>query len=497
MSNHTHAHDMTNSHLLVQPFDYHRPATLDDAVALLSQYGDRAQLLAGGTFLLVQMKMEQMAPECLIDIGGLAEASGIRPLGDGLEIGGTATIWALRNARLVQADHAALAEACAAFGSTQIQLTGTIGGNVCNGSPASDTVPALVALGAELVLVGPDGERTLPIEQFLVGPGKTAIEDGEVLKAIHLPHPEPGTGSAFVKISRVRADLAKASAAARIVREGDCIVDCRLAFGSVGPTVIRACTAGEMMVGEPFSSEAALAAGRVASEAVTPIDDVRSSAWYRREVVKALTHDVLKAAWERAARDRAEERGSGADLRSARAEERRGEGAEEQREGALGAVSLGAREKHAITLTVNGTERHLEVRPNELLINVLRERLDLTGTKYGCGIGECGACTVHLDGVPALSCLTLAVAADGREVITVEGLQGSDGKLDPLQEAFIENAAFQCGYCTPGMLMMTKRLLAENPAPDEDDIRDYLKGNRCRCTGFAAIVRAVRSCVER
>ena len=159
-----------------------------------------------------------------------------------------------------------------------------------------------------------------------------------------------------------------------------------------------------------------------------------------------------------------------------------------------GPVRLEAGEVRTITLTVNGVEHRLHVRPNELLINVLRERLQLTGTKYGCGIGECGACTVQLDGVPTLSCLTLAVAVDGREVMTVEGLEGPDGQLDPLQEAFIENAAFQCGYCTPGMLMMTKRLLEETPAADEDDIRDYLKGNRCRCTGFAAIVRAVRSC---
>jgi carbon-monoxide dehydrogenase medium subunit len=481
---------MTNSHLLVRPFEYHRPATLDDAVALLGEHGDRAQVLAGGTFLLVQMKMEQTAPECLIDIGGLPEASGVRPLGAGLEIGGTTIIWELRNAGVVQDDHTALAEAGAAFGSTQIQLTGTIGGNVCNGSPASDTVPALVALGAELVLVGPDGERTLPIERFLVGPGETAIEDGEILRAIRLPGPQPGAGSAFVKISRVRADLAKASAAARVVREGDCIVDCRLAFGSVAPTVIRACTAEEMMVGEPFSSEAALAAGRVASEEVTPIDDVRSSAWYRREVVKALTHDVLQAAWQRAARDRA------AEQTSAETEGQRSGGAAGQEGGTLTAVHLGPKESREITLTVNGVEHHLEVTPNELLINVLRDRFGLTGTKYGCGIGECGACTVQLDGVPALSCLTLAVAADGREVTTVEGLEGPGGALDPVQEAFIENAAFQCGYCTPGMLMMTKRLLAENPAPDEDDIRDYLKGNRCRCTGFAAIVRAVQSCVE-
>ncbi|MGD2104255.1 MAG: (2Fe-2S)-binding protein [Anaerolineae bacterium] len=160
------------------------------------------------------------------------------------------------------------------------------------------------------------------------------------------------------------------------------------------------------------------------------------------------------------------------------------------------ALHLGPEERYTVTLTVNGVEHRLHVKPNDLLISVLRDRLNLTGTKYGCGIGECGACTVHLDGLPALSCLTLAVAADGREVTTVEGLQGLDGELDPLQEAFIEHAAFQCGYCTPGMLMMTKRLLEEESAPDEHDVRDYLKGNRCRCTGFAAIVRAVNSCVR-
>jgi len=124
----------------------------------------------------------------------------------------------------------------------------------------------------------------------------------------------------------------------------------------------------------------------------------------------------------------------------------------------------------------------------------LRERLELTGSKYGCGIGECGACTVLLNGEPVMSCLVLAIAAAGSEVVTVEGLEGPDGELDPLQEAFIEHAAFQCGYCTPGMLMTSKSLLQENPSPTEDEIRDYLKGNRCRCTGFTSIVRAVTSC---
>jgi len=487
---------MTNSHLLAQRFDYCEPTTVEEAVSVLGEYGERAEVLAGGSFLLVQMKMEREAPNCLVNIRRLAGLDGIRRDNGHLVIGPLTTIWDVRNSAAVRADFTALAEACAAFGSTQIQLTGTIGGNVCNGSPASDTVPALAVLGAELVLTGPEGERTLPVERFLVGPGETALRPGELLTAIRLPDPEPGTGTAFVKISRVRADLAKASAAARIVRDGDCIVDCRLAFGSVGPTVIRACKAEELLVGERFSVEGALAAGRVASEEVAPIDDVRSSAWYRREVVKALTHDVVQAAWKRAARDRAArdwagEQGSGAEGGSARTEGRK------RNDGRAALLQLGPEERHTVTLRVNGQEHRLAVAPNELLVNVLRERLDLTGTKYGCGIGECGACTVHLDGVPALSCLTLAVAADGREVTTVEGLQGQDGALDPLQEAFIEDAAFQCGYCTPGMLMMTKRLLIENPTPSEEDVRDYLKGNRCRCTGFASIVRAVERCTRK
>ncbi len=145
---------------------------------------------------------------------------------------------------------------------------------------------------------------------------------------------------------------------------------------------------------------------------------------------------------------------------------------------------------------MNGQPRRVWVAPNELLLNVLREKLHLTGAKYGCGIGECSACTVHVDGRLALSCLVLAVAVDGGEILTVEGLAGRDGKLHPLQESFIRHAAFQCGYCTPGMLLTAKSLLEEVPDPTEEDVRDYLKGNLCRCTGYAAIVRAVLNCAK-
>jgi len=145
-----------------------------------------------------------------------------------------------------------------------------------------------------------------------------------------------------------------------------------------------------------------------------------------------------------------------------------------------------------IEITVNGRERSFDVPPNTLLLNLLRERLDLTGSKYGCGIGECGACTVLLDGEPVLGCMTLAVDCDGRNVETIEGLGDGDG-LHPIQEAYLEEGAVQCGFCTPGFIMTTKALLSENPDPSETEIREYLKGNVCRCTGYVNIVKAVQS----
>jgi carbon-monoxide dehydrogenase small subunit len=148
--------------------------------------------------------------------------------------------------------------------------------------------------------------------------------------------------------------------------------------------------------------------------------------------------------------------------------------------------------KKQITLTVNGVKRELLVASNELLLNVLRDQLGLTGAKYGCGIGECGSCTVLLDGEPVLACLTLAMAVDGSDVVTVEGLSGPDGTLHPIQESFLNHGAVQCGFCTPGMILTAKALLDENSRPTEGEIREYIRGNLCRCTGYTQIVQAIK-----
>ena len=146
--------------------------------------------------------------------------------------------------------------------------------------------------------------------------------------------------------------------------------------------------------------------------------------------------------------------------------------------------------RHLITANVNGRARELSVKSNQTLLEVLRDDLRLKGTREGCSVGVCGSCTVLVDGKPVSSCLMLASNAEGREVLTIEGL-ARDGNLDPVQQAFLDHQAFQCGFCTPGMIMAVKGLLNENPKPDEAEVRDYLSGNICRCGTYVEVMAAI------
>jgi len=257
---------------------------------------------------------------------------------------------------------------------------------------------------------------------------------------------------------------------------------------------MRALQAEAVLRGQAMTPDLVARAAAAASEEISPIDDVRSTAQYRRQVVAALATDGIARAWEQTLAPRyvgpfvsPEPAGVGGF----------GSNGHEPTEGRSPHYRTDApASRRAITLTVNGVARRLRVADNDLLLNILREDLELTGTKYGCGIGECSACTVLIDGRLALACLVLAAAADGSHIRTVEGLAAPDGTLDPLQEAFLDYAALQCGFCTPGMLMTAKSLLEENPHPTEADVRDQLRGNMCRCTGYASIVRAVLTAAE-
>jgi len=146
-------------------------------------------------------------------------------------------------------------------------------------------------------------------------------------------------------------------------------------------------------------------------------------------------------------------------------------------------------EKKTITFTLNGEKRTIEVEPNDILLEVLRGKLGITAPKYGCGRGDCGTCTVLLDGKTVRSCLILAIEVDGHEITTLEGL--SKGKLTPLQESFIEHNSFQCGFCAPGMIMTATELLQRNPHPTEEEVKEAISGNLCRCTGYVSIIEAI------
>jgi carbon-monoxide dehydrogenase small subunit len=157
--------------------------------------------------------------------------------------------------------------------------------------------------------------------------------------------------------------------------------------------------------------------------------------------------------------------------------------------------SHGEKQLLSIEFRLNGREQRLDISPHELLLDVLRKRLGLTGTKRSCDVQVCGACTVLIDGRPVSSCTTLAFEARGREVLTIEGL-AENGKLHPLQEAFLQHNGFQCGFCTPGMILAAKALLDENPDPSEDEIIHFMDGNLCRCTGYKGILDSIKAAAK-
>lgn len=291
----------TNTHLLTAEFDYVRPASLADALSCLAEHGDQARLIAGGTDLLVQMKMEKRSPKLLVSLGAIPELRNIEHEG-GLTLGAMVSIHRLGCSTAVRCVYTALHEACHAFSTTQVMMMGTIGGNLCNASPAADIAPALFAFDARLNLISAAGARSVSMAEFFTGPGKTSLASGEMVSAIEVPEPETGTGSAFLKIGRVAADISQVCTAVKLVREGSVVRDCRIALGAVAPTPVRLKRAESSLAGANGGPEAFARAAEIASEDIVPISDVRATEAYRRQAAKIIVRDALTAAWMRAAK---------------------------------------------------------------------------------------------------------------------------------------------------------------------------------------------------
>jgi CO/xanthine dehydrogenase FAD-binding subunit len=292
---------MVDSHIVAQDFEYFEPHTIQEAASLLATYQEKARIIAGGTDLLVWMKMGRAQPEFVINI---SRVPALRYLftDKGLRIGALTSFRELEKHEVVQKKYTALFEAAGSVTSLQIKNMGTIGGNLCNASPAADSAPPLLAFGTKVKLAEAEKERVIPLEEFFVGNGVTRLSPREILIEAQVPEPSGPTGSAFIKIGRVAADLAKISIAVMIVRRGDVCKDCGIAMGGVAKTPFRLKRTEGVLREKKLDRILMAEACQEGSEEIQPRSR-RSTAFYKREVTKTLIRDALGLAWERARKD--------------------------------------------------------------------------------------------------------------------------------------------------------------------------------------------------
>lgn len=285
---------------VLKPFEYFEPETIEEATQILSEYGERAQLLAGGVDLVPKLRRRMLAPECVVSLLRIPGLDYIKGNGDGLKFGPLTSIRSLELSPLIQKDYLALYEAAHQIASVQVKTTGTAVGNLCVATPASDIAVALFALDARLRIAGASSERTISIEDFFLGVGQTALKPDEMVAEVLVPPPPAGTGQAFLKLVRTTADIAKINTAVSLTVAGGVCQDARVALGSVAPTVIRARKAEEILKGKAIDQSIIEKAAATAAEETKTITDIRSTAEYRREMARVLVKRAAGKALERA-----------------------------------------------------------------------------------------------------------------------------------------------------------------------------------------------------
>ena len=288
----------------MQAFEYQSPTSLDQAIALLGQQSERARPLAGGTDLLPQLREGRRRVELVFDLKHIPELAALTfDAHDGLRIGAAVPCYQICHDPVVSQLYPGLIDGFGVIGAVQIQFRASVGGNLCNASPAADSIPALIAHAATCTIVGPNGLRRLPVEDFCVAPGRTALGPGELLVRIDVPAPPQRFGGAYLRfIPRNEMDIAVVGAAAAVTLSADGRVfeSARVALGAVGPTPLWIERAGAHLTGRPVNAEHIEEAARLAQAAARPIDDVRGTADFRRHLSLVLTRRALDRAIERA-----------------------------------------------------------------------------------------------------------------------------------------------------------------------------------------------------
>lgn len=285
----------------MKPFHYHQPSTLEEAISLLEEHGSEARLLAGGTDLLLQMRRGEIEPGHVIDLKGVLGLDSMTYEGkEGLSIGALVTIAQIEHSQVVRDGFPHLHHAACVLGSIQTRNLATIGGNLCNASPAAETAPSLLVSEAELEVAGPQGVRKLPLSEFFKGPGSTSLKRSEILTRIPIPLPPSGAKSLYLNFSpRGHMDIAVVGVAALLVVDGQVCADARIGLGAVAPVPLRAHKAENLLKGKSITLELAAEAARLAASECSPMSDLRASAEYRRRMVEVLTRRAIVELWAR------------------------------------------------------------------------------------------------------------------------------------------------------------------------------------------------------
>jgi xanthine dehydrogenase iron-sulfur cluster and FAD-binding subunit A len=508
--------------------EYLTPGSLEETLALLAVKREKARLIAGATDLMLELERgARQGVEALIDITRLPGLDQITLSEDeSIHLGPLVTHNAVAASKLLREHAFPLVSASWQVGSPQIRNRATVAGNLVTASPANDTITPLMALGAWVTLASAKGSRRLLLQDFYTGVRKTVLRPDEMLVDISFPAlrcaPDGSFGQrgTFLKLALRRVQAISLVNAAVILDLGSekHVKSAVITLGAVAPTIVHALEAEAYLTGKELTESVIARAGELAAEAARPIDDIRGSAAYRRAMVRVLVRRGL-----RALRDRQIEPGHGAQVEvpedpvllwGNRTKDDRPRTVDRQHPS--GPSSMVHRLGEPIHTVINGKEHTFTSGHHKSLLRLLREEGGLTGSKEGCAEGECGACTVFLDGKAVMACLVPAPRAHGSEIVTIEGLAlGSRSSsypkgmlrrtpeqapgvqtLHPVQAAFIADGAVQCGYCTPGFIMAGAKLLEERPHPSREEIAQAITGNLCRCTGYYKIVQAIEDAAK-
>ncbi len=458
--------------------DYINAISTDDVLKVLADQGERARIIAGGTDLILEIERGvRKGIDTLIDVTRIPNLDQISmDEDDVIHLGTLVTHNQCVESKLIRERAYPLARAAWEVGAPQIRNRGTIAGNLITASPANDTITPLMALGASVTLQSTQGTRTVSLKEFYTGVRKTVMQPDEMLVDISFPAMKQTQRGTFIKLALRRAQAISIVDTAIILDlQADTVRSASITLGSVAPTIIHANEAEAHLAGKALTDDVIEEAARITMNAAKPIDDIRGSAAYRREMVRICTRRGL-----RSLRDGEEQAGmprAAVLLWGKKESESRIQSAHES-------------PSQPIETSINGKKYTFKSGHNKTLLRLLREEGNLIGTKEGCAEGECGACTIFLDGKAVMACLVPAPRAHGAEIITVEGLASAEN-LHPIQDAFIQHGAVQCGYCTPGFIMSAAKLLEEKENPTRNEIEQAITGNLCRCTGYYKIVQAI------